>query len=153
MWSPPVTHACTVLASETQQVFMTCSQEVLRTWISGHRLSWLLHTQHPSVSPNKYLHISSTQAMNISLQILFNLSSYHLRAVPWLRQLPDSHHGGPGSIPGHSTWDNWWTKWYWGKFFYEYFSFPLSVSLHQCPIFIHSSSTDITHNLSNWQHL
>jgi hypothetical protein len=34
-------------------------------------------------------------------------------AVPWFRQLvAASHRGGPGSIPGHSMWDLWWTKWH-----------------------------------------
>jgi hypothetical protein len=38
-----------------------------------------------------------------------------------------SHHGGPGSHPGHSMWDLWWTKWHWDKFF---FKFSLSVLFH-----------------------
>jgi hypothetical protein len=27
-------------------------------------------------------------------------------------------------------WDLWWTKWHWDRFFYKFFSFPLSVSSH-----------------------
>jgi hypothetical protein len=27
-----------------------------------------------------------------------------------------SHRGGPGSIPGQSMWDLWWTKWQWDSF-------------------------------------
>jgi nuclear pore complex protein Nup62 len=36
-------------------------------------------------------------------------------------------------------------------FLSQYFSFPLSVSFHQCSILIHSSST--LYHLSNWQRL
>jgi hypothetical protein len=32
---------------------------------------------------------------------------------------------GPGSIPGQSMWDLWWTRWHWNKSFCKYFSFPL----------------------------
>jgi hypothetical protein len=32
------------------------------------------------------------------------------------------------------VWDLWWTKWHWGRFFPEYFGFPLSVSFHRCSI-------------------
>jgi hypothetical protein len=56
-------------------------------------------------------------------------------AVPWLRRLaaglPPRR---PGSIPGQSIWDLWWTKWHWHRFFPEYFGFPLSVSFHRCSI-------------------
>ena len=31
-------------------------------------------------------------------------------------------------------WDLWWTKWHWGRFFSEYFGFPLAISFHQCSI-------------------
>jgi hypothetical protein len=31
-------------------------------------------------------------------------------------------------------WDLWWTKWQWGRFFPEYFSFPLSISFYRCSI-------------------
>jgi hypothetical protein len=35
--------------------------------------------------------------------------------------------GGPGSIPGQSMWDLWWTKWHGDRFFPEYFDFsPVS---------------------------
>jgi hypothetical protein len=38
-------------------------------------------------------------------------------------------------------WDLWWTKWHWDRFFTEFFSFSLSVSLfHQDSIFILPSS-------------
>jgi hypothetical protein len=47
---------------------------------------------------------------------------------------PASHRGGPGSIPGQSMWDLWWTKWHWDRFFSEYFGFPLSISFHRCSI-------------------
>ena len=45
-----------------------------------------------------------------------------------------SHSGGPGSVPGHSMWDLWWTKWHWDRFFPEYFGFPLSILFHRCSI-------------------
>jgi hypothetical protein len=31
-------------------------------------------------------------------------------------------------------WDLWSTKWYWDRFFPQYFGFPLSISFHQCPL-------------------
>ena len=30
--------------------------------------------------------------------------------------MPASHRRGPGSIPGQSIWDLWWTKWHWDRF-------------------------------------
>jgi hypothetical protein len=34
---------------------------------------------------------------------------------------------GPGSIPGQSMWNLWWTKWHWDRFFSDYFGFsPVS---------------------------
>jgi hypothetical protein len=47
---------------------------------------------------------------------------------------PASHRGGPGSIPGRSMWDLWWTKWHWDRFLSEYFGFPLSISFHRFSI-------------------
>ena len=35
-----------------------------------------------------------------------------------------------------------WTQWHWNRFFSQYFSFPMSVSFHQCCIPIHSPTTD-----------
>jgi hypothetical protein len=43
------------------------------------------------------------------------------------RMLPSSHGGGPGSRPGKSMRDLWWTKSHWERFFSEFFGFPLSV--------------------------
>jgi hypothetical protein len=37
-----------------------------------------------------------------------------------------SHRGGPGSRPGQSIWDLWWTKWHWDRFLSEFFGFYLS---------------------------
>jgi hypothetical protein len=49
-----------------------------------------------------------------------------------------SHRGGPGSRPGQSVWDLWWTKWHWDTFFNEFFGFPLSVSsFHQRSILLY----------------
>jgi hypothetical protein len=42
-----------------------------------------------------------------------------------------SHRGGPGSRPGQSMWDLWWTKWHCDRFFSEFFGFPLSI--HHSP--------------------
>jgi hypothetical protein len=42
-----------------------------------------------------------------------------------------------------SIWDLWWTKWHWDRFFIQYFSFPLSISFHQCSIHIHPSTTKL----------
>jgi hypothetical protein len=55
-------------------------------------------------------------------------------AVPWLRWLLVSHHGGPGSHPDQSIWDLWWTKWHWDRFSSSSSVFPSqyhsSVALH-----------------------
>jgi hypothetical protein len=32
--------------------------------------------------------------------------------------------------------DLWWTKWHWGRFWSQYFSFVLSIPFHQCSTFI-----------------
>ena len=49
------------------------------------------------------------------------------RAVPWLKRLvaglPPRR---PGSIPGPSMWDLWWTKCRWGRFFPEYLDFSVN---------------------------
>jgi hypothetical protein len=47
--------------------------------------------------------------------------------------------GGPGSRPGQSMWDLWWTKWQWNRLLSESL-FSLAVSFHRCPIFIRVSS-------------
>jgi hypothetical protein len=36
-------------------------------------------------------------------------------------------------------WDLWWAKWYWDRFFSEYFGIRLPVSFHWYPMPIHSS--------------
>jgi hypothetical protein len=41
----------------------------------------------------------------------------------WGCLLLASHHTGPGSNSGHSTWDVLWQKWWRDRFFSEYFSF------------------------------
>ena len=56
-------------------------------------------------------------------------------------QSPAYHRGGMGSIPDQSMWDLWWTECHWDGFLCQYFSFPLSVSFHQCSIPIHSPTT------------
>jgi hypothetical protein len=38
-----------------------------------------------------------------------------------------SHCEGPGSRPGQSMWDLWWTKWHSDRFLSEFFGFPLSI--------------------------
>jgi len=45
-------------------------------------------------------------------------------------QLQASHHGGPGSIPGHSMENFCWIKWHWNSVFCECVNFTLSVSLY-----------------------
>jgi hypothetical protein len=46
---------------------------------------------------------------------------------------------------GYSKWDLWWTKWYWGRFFSEFFAFPLSLSFHNGFILIYAGDepTDV----------
>ena len=53
-------------------------------------------------------------------------------ALRTIRIIVNPVNGGPGSIPGQSMWDLWWTKWQWDRFFLEYFGFPLSISFHRC---------------------
>jgi hypothetical protein len=53
-------------------------------------------------------------------------------------QSPASQRGYPGSIPGQSLQNLWWTKWHWDRFFSGYFSLSLSVSLHQCSVINHN---------------
>jgi hypothetical protein len=43
---------------------------------------------------------------------------------------------GSGSITAQSMRDRRWTKWQWDTFLSEYFSFPPSLSFHQCFVFI-----------------
>jgi len=43
---------------------------------------------------------------------------------------------GLGSNPEQPTWDLLRVDWQWEGVFSEYFAFPLSVSFHQCSIFI-----------------
>ena len=40
-----------------------------------------------------------------------------------------------------SMWDLCQTKWHWKRFFFQYFTYPLSVSFHHCSILIHPSTT------------
>ena len=54
-----------------------------------------------------------------------------------------SYHRGPGSIPGQSMWDLWWTEFHWDRFVSKYSGLPLSVSFHQSSILIHSYITDV----------
>jgi hypothetical protein len=48
-------------------------------------------------------------------------------------------HGGPGSIPGLSMWDLWWTAGY-------FINTSLSPSKYQCSIFIHSFIHHVRHH-------
>jgi len=45
--------------------------------------------------------------------------------------LPARHREGPGSSPGQSVWDLWWTKWHWDRFCSEFFGFLLSASFYR----------------------
>jgi hypothetical protein len=56
------------------------------------------------------------------------LTTHPHLAVPWLRQLVA---GLSLSHSGQSRWDLWWTKWYWDRFFLEFFGFPLSIQFHR----------------------
>jgi hypothetical protein len=55
----------------------------------------------------------------------------------WIRSC---HRGGPGSSPGQSMWDLWWTKWHWGTFLLV-LRFPLPILIP--PTAPHSSSSII----------
>jgi hypothetical protein len=65
------------------------------------------------------------------------------RAAAWLRRLiAGLSRRMLSSILGYSVWDLRCTKWHSNKFFSEYCGFPLSLSIHQCSILIHSTITD-----------
>jgi len=51
---------------------------------------------------------------------------------------------GSGSNPEQPTWDLLRTDWQWHGVFSEYFAFPLSVSFHQCSIFMFYLSVKYT---------
>jgi hypothetical protein len=68
------------------------------------------------------------------VQTLRNIKYIHWPCHGSGGQSPASHRGGPGSIPGQSMWDLWWTKWHWDRFFSMYFGFFLSISFHRCYI-------------------
>jgi hypothetical protein len=57
---------------------------------------------------------------------------------------PASHWGRPGSIDGSSTWNLWWTKWQWDRFYLRVFQFS-PVSNIPAILHVHLSK------LSNWQ--
>jgi hypothetical protein len=59
----------------------------------------------------------------------------------WGSYLPASHRGDAGLIPGQSTWDLWWMKRNWDRFFSQNFGFPLPVSFDQYCLLIYSSIT------------
>jgi len=46
---------------------------------------------------------------------------------------PASHRGGPGSIPGESMSDVWWTKWHCDRGFSEYLCLTLPLSFRYAP--------------------
>jgi hypothetical protein len=46
----------------------------------------------------------------------------------------------PVLFTAQSTWNLWWTKRHWDRFFSRVLRFPLSISLHCCSIFTHVSS-------------
>jgi hypothetical protein len=66
------------------------------------------------------------------MQIQKYIYSYQLYSLN--QHFAFSHRGGPGSIPGQSMWDLWWTKRHWDRFFSEYFGFTLSMSFHRYSI-------------------
>jgi hypothetical protein len=43
-------------------------------------------------------------------------------------------------------WDLWWTKWHWGRFFPEYFGFPLPLLFHCCSITWKNEKTNHLHH-------
>ena len=50
--------------------------------------------------------------------------------------LPAYQRGSSVSIRGQFVRDFWSTVWRWDRLFSEYFSFPLSISVHECWIFV-----------------
>jgi hypothetical protein len=69
---------------------------------------------------------------------------YHGRAMAQAVSRRSPHRGDPGSSPAQSMFDLWWTKWYWDRFFPEYFGFPLSITFHRCSITNKRTKTPIT---------
>jgi hypothetical protein len=61
----------------------------------------------------------------------------YMKAWPWLKRLVAGlPPRGPVSRPVRSMWDLWWSKWHWGRFFSEFFGFPLSISFRHCSTLI-----------------
>jgi hypothetical protein len=59
-----------------------------------------------------------------------NTTNRNSMAMPWLRQSPASHRGGPGSGPGQFMWNLWLTKWHCDEYLSQVFSIFLSISFH-----------------------
>ena len=106
-------------------------------WNSVHSYSCLLrHTYVPAVTG---WGMKLTSHLHLKIRIGGT-------AIPWINssQLLACHCGGPSSKPGQYVQNVWWAKWQWYRFVSQYFSFPLTVSFHQCSIHIHSSISDAT---------
>jgi hypothetical protein len=77
---------------------------------------------------------------NVAVSLFY--TNFWAKAVPWLRRsVAGISPRSSGSIPGQSMWDLWLTKLHCDRFFSQFFSFPLSVSFHQCSILFHPSPT------------
>ena len=96
---------------------------------SGHYMYRQLNSQQFYVLP--------TQCICVFCVDLRTNSDYFLYSVNWLVFITETesvycavctgvplNRGGPGSIPGQSMWDFWWTKWHWARFFSQYSSVP-----------------------------
>jgi hypothetical protein len=97
--------------------------------------------EHPDPSqrrnPTIQRHIPEDLYIRIFIYLSFNDT---VKTARWLRRLPAAS-PRQGSIPGPSTWDVWWTKWHWDRFFSEYFCFPPSITFHNQSLLYHRRYT------------
>jgi hypothetical protein len=78
----------------------------------------------------------------------FRLDLWRCPCHGWGGCLPAFYNGGLVPISGQSELNLWWLKWYWDKFFSQYWHCYLSGLFHQWSIFIYSS---IASSRNSWQ--
>jgi hypothetical protein len=96
--------------------------------------------KHPGRRSNQAPANNVTEALPLAADIAVSSASVILISLESL-QSPDPHCGGPGSIPGQSMWNFWWTNGHWGRVFSQYFAFLLSACFPWSPTFICLSPT------------
>ena len=93
-----------------------------------------LHKEGPHI--NKVLH----NKRNESKQVIFLHPHFSLLCHVSGSFSLASYCGDTCTFPGKFMWNMWWKNLHWDRVFSKCFSCPLSVSFHQCSIFIYYSS-------------